>query len=93
MTNKIDIHYCTGCRWLLRSAWMAQELLRAFEDELHEVALRPGSGGNFIVRLSGDVLFSRKDSGRFPEAKELKLLIRDRIDSDRLFGHDERNGD
>jgi len=90
---RIEIEYCNQCGFLLRAGWMAQELLRAFEDELQEVALRPGSGGNFIVRLSGDVLYSRKVAGRFPEAKELKLLIRDRIDSERLFGHDERDSD
>lgn len=87
----IQIEYCNQCGFLLRAGWMAQELLRAFEDELAEVALRPSGGGNFVVRLSGDILFSRKETGHFPEIKELKQLIRDRIDSDRLFGHDERD--
>lgn len=90
---RIEIEYCNQCGFLLRAGWVAQELLHAFEDELQEVALRPGSGGNFIVRLSGDVLFSRKDNGRFPETKELKLLIRDRINSERRFGHNERDID
>jgi len=39
MTSKIDIHYCTGCRWLLRSAWMAQELLTTFDGEISELSL------------------------------------------------------
>lgn len=30
----LAIEYCTGCRWLLRAAWMAQELLTTFEKEL-----------------------------------------------------------
>jgi selenoprotein W-related protein len=90
---RIEIEYCNQCGFLLRAGWMAQELLRAFEDELDEVALKPGGGGNFKVSLSGDLLFSRKDAGRFPEAKELKQLIRDRIDSERRFGHEEREGD
>ena len=41
---RIDIVYCTQCRWLLRATWMAQELLTTFEDELGEVALAPGKG-------------------------------------------------
>jgi selenoprotein W-related protein len=90
---RIEIEYCNQCGFLLRAGWMAQELLRAFEDELDEVALKPGGGGNFRVSLSGDTLFSRKEAGRFPEAKELKQLIRDRIDSERLFGHEERDLD
>src|SRR5262249_38692095 len=33
MTPRIEIEYCTQCRWLLRAAWMAQELLTTFEKE------------------------------------------------------------
>ena len=36
---RVVIEYCTQCRWLLRAAWMAQELLTTFQDELGEVAL------------------------------------------------------
>jgi selenoprotein W-related protein len=68
----VNIEYCTQCRWLLRAAWMAQELLTTFEDELKAVSLQPGTGGVFEVRLNGTVLFNRKDHGRFPESKELK---------------------
>lgn len=87
----VVIEYCTQCGFLLRAGWMAQELLRAFEDELGRVTLVPGGGGNFIVRLDGEVIFSRKDAGRFPEAKELKLLIRERTGSEKRFGHTERS--
>jgi selenoprotein W-related protein len=38
---RLEIEYCTRCRWLLRAAWMAQELLTTFEAELGEVALQP----------------------------------------------------
>jgi selenoprotein W-related protein len=41
-TPRVQIEYCTQCRWLLRAAWMAQELLTTFQDELGEVALLPG---------------------------------------------------
>ena len=71
----VNIEYCTQCRWLLRAAWMAQELLTTFEDQLKAVSLQPGTGGIFEVRLNGTVLFNRKDHGRFPESKELKQLI------------------
>jgi hypothetical protein len=29
MTPRLEIEYCAQCRWLLRAAWMAQELLTA----------------------------------------------------------------
>ena len=38
MSSRLEIHYCTQCRWLMRAAWMAQELLVTFETELGEPA-------------------------------------------------------
>ncbi|WP_460922245.1 Rdx family protein [Pontibacter brevis] len=87
---RVEINYCTQCRWLMRAAWMAQELLTTFETELGEVALVPGTGGVFDVRLEGEVIYSRKAEGRFPESKELKQLVRDRIAPDRPLGHSDR---
>lgn len=69
---------------------MAQELLTTFQEDLVEVALCPGSGGVFIVELDDEILFSRKDAGRFPESKELKQLVRDRVDPQRDLGHSDR---
>lgn len=86
----MEIRYCTQCRWLLRAAWLAQELLTTFETELGEVALVPGTGGVFEVRLDGEVIFARREAGRFPESKELKQLIRDRIAPDKSLGHSDR---
>lgn len=86
----VEIEYCTQCRWLLRSAWLAQELLTTFETELNGLTLMPGTGGVFEVRLNGEVLFSRKEASRFPESKELKQLIRDRVNPERRLGHSDK---
>jgi len=90
MAPRIEIEYCTQCRWLLRAAWMAQELLTTFEKEVGEVALVPGTDAVFEVRLDREVIFSRKQEGRFPELKELKQLVRDRIAPDKDLGHSDR---
>jgi selenoprotein W-related protein len=87
---RVEIAYCTQCRWLLRAAWLAQELLTTFSDELGEVALQPGRGGVFEVRLDGQLLFSRAQEKRFPESAELKQLVRDRIAPERDLGHSDR---
>jgi len=87
---RIEIKYCTQCRWLLRAAWMAQELLTTFQDEIGEVALVPGTGGVFDVRAGGELLWSRAGQGRFPDIKELKQLVRDRVAPERDLGHSER---
>ena len=87
---QVEIQYCTQCRWLLRAAWMAQELLTTFEQELTSVSLQPGTGGIFEVRLDNEIIFSRKEQGRFPESKELKQQVRDRIAPDKPLGHSDR---
>ena len=90
--NQVEIEYCTQCRWLLRAAWLAQELLTTFEQELIGVNLQPGAGGIFEVRLNGAVIFNRKEAGCFPESKELKQLIRDVIAPARDLGHSDKQG-
>ena len=84
---RLAITYCRRCRFLPRAAWIAQELLTTFAEELAELALIPGESGVFEVRLDGDMLFDRAVVGRFPDPKELKQLIRDRIAPEKSLGH------
>lgn len=90
---RVEIEYCTQCRFILRAGWMAQELLMTFADELGEVALIPGTGGIFEIRLNGKLLFSRKIAGRFPESKEIKQMVRDVIAPDKDLGHSDNKGE
>lgn len=89
---RIIITYCTQCQWLLRAAWMAQELLSTFRDDLGEVALRPGTGGVFVIELDADVIWERVRDGGFPDVKVLKQRVRDRLDPGRDLGHVDRAG-
>jgi len=88
--TRVEIEYCSQCRFILRASWMAQELLMTFGEDLGEVALIPSKGGIFEVRLNGDRLWSKKDAGRYPEPKEIKQLIRDRIAPGMDLGHSDR---
>lgn len=47
----------------------------------------PGTGGVFEVRADGERIWSKKEQGRFPDSKELKQLIRDRIAPQKDLGH------
>jgi selenoprotein W-related protein len=87
---RVSITYCRQCRWLLRAAWLAQELLATFEGELGEVALLPGTGGVFEIRVEDESIWSRQREGRFPETKEVKQRVRDRIAPKRNPGHSDR---
>lgn len=87
---QVAITYCTQCQWLLRAAWLAQELLSTFADDLGGVTLVPATGGTFVITCDGVQLWERKADGGFPEAKELKQRLRDQIDPQRNLGHNER---
>lgn len=87
---KIRIEYCTQCRWLLRAAWLAQELLSTFGADLGEVTLTPGTGGVFTITCNGQMVWDRERDGGFPEAARLKQLVRDIIDPGRDLGHSDR---
>lgn len=86
----LSIAYCTQCNWLLRSAWMAQEVLSTFGGDLGGITLIPGTGGIFEIRLDGALIWERKRDGGFPDVKVLKQMVRDRIAPDRDLGHTDR---
>ncbi len=90
MKPRITIAYCTQCHWLLRAAWMAQELLSTFAGDLGEVALVPVTGGVFTIACDGDTVWDRETDGGFPDAKTLKKRVRERIDPARDLGHIDR---
>ncbi len=87
---RVEIVYCRQCRWLMRAAWMAQELLTTFEENVGEVALVPGTGGIFEVRVDEEVVWSRKVEGGFPEIKVLKQRVRDKVAPDKDLGHSDK---
>ena len=88
----IVITYCTQCNWLLRSAWMAQELLSTFGTDLAAVTLVPSTGGAFSITYDGEAIWERKRDGGFPDVKALKGRVRDRLDPGRDLGHIDRKG-
>jgi selenoprotein W-related protein len=91
MKPVITIEYCPKCGWLLRAAYMAQELLTTFTDDLGGVTLRPSeTGGAYIIRLNETVIFDRKEAGHFPEIKQLKQLVRDQVNPEKSLGHSDR---
>jgi len=88
---RITITYCTQCHWLLRAAWMAQELLSTFSTDLGEVALVPGAGGVFRIDYGGEVIWERVRDEGFPDIKTLKQRVRDLLDPERNLGHIDRH--
>lgn len=88
MKPVITIEYCPQCHWLLRAAYMAQEFLTTFEDELKGVTLQPGEvSGVFRISVGEKIIFDRKEYGGFADIKELKQVIRDVVSPGKSLGH------
>ena len=55
---------------------MAAELKQALPDKVKEVELIKGSGGVFDVRRGNELLFSKRQLGRFPAEGEILQKLR-----------------
>lgn len=92
MKPTITIEYCPKCGWMLRAAYMAQELLNTFTDDLNGVLLKPAAvGGAYVISVDDVVVYDRKERGGFPEIKELKQLLRDVVNPEKNLGHSDKS--
>ena len=88
----ISIAYCPKCGWMLRAAYMAQELLSTFTEELGGVLMVPSeTSGTYKISINDNIIFDRKERGRFPEIKELKQLVRDVVHPEKDLGHSDKH--
>ena len=87
---RVTVTYCCQCNWLLRALWMSGEILSTFQDDIAEVAMLPSTGGRFRIEVDGDLIWDRKRDGGFPDIKELKQRVRDRVAPGRDLGHVDR---
>jgi len=91
MKPTLSIEYCPKCGWLLRAAYMAQELLTTFSEDLHGVLLHPSEiAGSYKIFVDDNMIFDRKRAGAFPEVKELKQTVRDMVNPSKSLGHSDR---
>ncbi len=91
MKANIRIEYCPKCHWMLRAAYMAQELLTTFEEDIKSVTLEPSEvNGKFTISVNENMVFDRKSHGGFAEIKEIKQLVRDIVNPEKALGHSDR---
>jgi selenoprotein W-related protein len=88
MKPVIIIEHCPKCHWLLRAAYMAQEILTTFTDEIYAVTLKPSEvNGQYTIYIGDTKVFDRKEYGGFPEIKEIKQVIRNVVAPEKNLGH------
>ena len=91
MKPTITIEYCPKCGWLLRAAYMAQELLTTFAEELQGVLLQPSAvNGRYTICIGDQTIFDRKTNGGFLEITAIKQLVRDMVAPGKSLGHSDR---
>ncbi len=69
----ITIEYCTQWNYEPRALSLRDELLGLFDVE--QVELIESSGGVFEITVNGDLIFSKKELGRFPNLNEITNLV------------------
>jgi len=91
MKKTITIEYCPKCGWLLRAAYVAQELLTTFSEDIHGVTLVPSEvSGRYQISIEKGIIFDRKSMGSFPEITTLKQLVRDQVAPHKSLGHSDK---
>jgi selenoprotein W-related protein len=73
--HRLEIEFCTVCKFQGRALWIARELLDQRPDLADEFVLVPSSNGAFTVRYDGAVVFDYHEHGRFPEPKEIREAV------------------
>jgi selenoprotein W-related protein len=55
---------------------LAEELLKHYEHMIETLVLVPSDGGKFEVTVNGNLLYSKQQTRRHPEAGEVLGLVR-----------------
>ena len=84
---EIEIRYCTEWDYEPQAASLAEELLKQFGAE---ATIIPGSHGIFDVVVDGKLVYSKFETGRFPNPGEVVENIQ-RKDSVRRDWHERRS--
>lgn len=76
MKKLISIEYCTSWGYLKRAVALTEAILNEHKNSLEMVNIIPSSGGVYEVKFGDELIFSKKDLGRFPSENEVEDIIR-----------------
>jgi selenoprotein W-related protein len=71
----ITVEYCVPCTYLQRTMWMVNEVMSDIQEDVRSFTLVPSDNGRFEWSVNGELVYSKAQSGRFPELDELKQLV------------------
>lgn len=79
MKNILLIQYCTGWGYVGRAVALSEAILKEHKNSIAELKIIPSSGGVFEVILNEELLFSKKELGRFPNENEVEEIVRNKL--------------
>ncbi len=59
---------------------MTSKLLSTYKQQIAEMKLIPSAGGCFELKVNGELLYSKLDTGRFPDEQWVLQAVRTRLD-------------
>lgn len=79
MKQRIEIEYCTSWGYVGRAVALARKLLNEHKNDIQEVSLIPSTGGVFEVSFGNELIYSKKETGKFPENNEVEDIVKSKI--------------
>lgn len=64
---------------MAKAVALTDELLAHYKNKVDKLELIPSSNGVFEISLNKELVFSKKELDRYPEAGEIKALLEKQI--------------
>lgn len=71
----IVVEFCMMWNYAPKAASFAEELFNHFRHHISKLELIPSSGGAFEVTVNGEKIYSKLDTGLFPDPDEMIKII------------------
>lgn len=67
MSYKVSVEFCMKWNYAPKAASLAESLFSKFRSDIQEMRLIPSQGGAFEVTVNGQKIYSKLETGTFPE--------------------------
>jgi selenoprotein W-related protein len=58
---------------------LTDHLVKQFKQQIEELALLPSDGGRFEVSIDDELVYSKLESGEFPDNRSIEKAVRERL--------------
>ena len=76
---KIRLRYCSNCNYEPKVVSLAAKLLVQYKRQISGLELEPSIGGCFELTVADELIYSKLETGVFPEEDEMLKQVGKRI--------------